>query len=77
MNGSTNLAGDAMTAVVARQFAPSRLERELLAQVFELVCGLGSGANDFDSATSGTSHTGSIGVAKESLHTQIEGRRAA
>jgi hypothetical protein len=77
MNGSANRAGNAMTAVVARQFAPSRLERELLVRVFELVCGLGSMAKDSDLAASGTGHTYGIGVVEESLHTQTEGRRAA
>jgi len=37
MEGSLERASSAMTAVV-RQFAPSRIERDLLAQVFELVC---------------------------------------
>ncbi len=39
MDVSGNRAGNAMTATVVRQFTPSRIERELLAQVFELVCG--------------------------------------
>lgn len=30
-------AGNAWTAAVVRQFAPSRMEKQLLAQVFELV----------------------------------------
>ncbi len=30
--------GNSAIALVARQFAPSRIERELLAQVFDLVC---------------------------------------
>lgn len=38
MEGLFGRAGSAMTAVVVRQFAPSRIERDLLAQVFELVC---------------------------------------
>ena len=37
MDDSWNNAGHAKTAMVARQFTPSRIERLLLAQVFELV----------------------------------------
>jgi len=37
MDGSWNNAANAMTAMVARQFTPSRIERQLLAQAFELV----------------------------------------
>jgi hypothetical protein len=38
MEGSARHAGSAMTAMVVRQFAPSRIECDLLAQVFELIC---------------------------------------
>lgn len=38
MDGSSVHAGNDRIAVVARQFVPSRLERQLLAQVFELTC---------------------------------------
>ena len=38
MDGSFNRAGNAMAALVVRQFTPSRIERQLLAQVFDLVC---------------------------------------
>ena len=39
MDGSLNDAGNAMAAPVVRQFTPSRIEHQLLAQVFDLVCG--------------------------------------
>ena len=39
MDGSIDITGNAATATVVRQFAPSRIERQLLAQVFQLVCG--------------------------------------
>ena len=39
MDGSLNDAGNAMAALVVRQFTPSRIEHQLLAQVFDLVCG--------------------------------------
>ena len=38
MDESVNRAGNAVGAVVVRQFTPSRIESQLLAQVFELVC---------------------------------------
>ena len=39
MDGSAISAGKGMTAMVVRQFTSSRIERQLLAQAFELVCG--------------------------------------
>jgi hypothetical protein len=38
MDGSCKHAANAMTAMVVRQFTSSRIERQLLAQVFELIC---------------------------------------
>lgn len=46
MDGVLNHASKGMTASVVRQFAPSRIERQLLAQVFELVCGQRSEGKD-------------------------------
>ena len=37
MDGTGRGDGSAVTATVIRQFAPSRIERQLLAQVFDLV----------------------------------------
>lgn len=39
MEGRLSQGGGGVTALVAREFAPSRIEHQLLAQVFELVCG--------------------------------------
>ena len=39
MDGSLINAGNGMTAAVVRQFMPSRIEHQLLPQVFEVVCG--------------------------------------
>jgi|CXWJ01.1.fsa_nt_gi hypothetical protein len=39
MDGSSISAGKGMTATVVRQYTSSRIERQLLAQAFELVCG--------------------------------------
>jgi len=39
MDGLPKNASNVKTGLVVRQFAPSRIERQLLAQVFELVCG--------------------------------------
>lgn len=38
MEDRSAAAGFDATALVVRQFTPSRLERQLLTQVFELVC---------------------------------------
>ena len=38
MDGVFKSAGNAVTAIVVRRFAPSRIERQLLAKAFELVC---------------------------------------
>lgn len=37
MDDARQSDGNAVTATVVRQFAPSRIERQLLAQVFDLV----------------------------------------
>lgn len=39
MEGRLSQGGGGVTALVAREFVPSRIEHQLLAQVFELVCG--------------------------------------
>jgi hypothetical protein len=38
MDGSRKRDSSGMIALVVRQFTPSRIERQLLAQVFDLVC---------------------------------------
>ena len=38
MDDSRKGASNRVIALVERQFAPSRIERQLLAQVFDLVC---------------------------------------
>lgn len=38
MDGTLAKSGKGMTATVIREFTPSRIERQLLAQVFELIC---------------------------------------
>lgn len=76
MEGSIGRASSATTAVV-RQFAPSRIECELLAQVFELVCTKRS--RQEESGTK-TLTMGSLALA-ESEHEQtglrVAGRRVA
>ena len=39
MEGVLDRGAEDVTALVAREFTPSRIEHQLLAQVFELVCG--------------------------------------
>lgn len=48
-----NKASKRMTARMVRQFAASRVERELLAQVFDLVVGERTELAGFSSASSG------------------------
>ncbi len=38
MDGPRNHARNDVTAVVAREFEPTRIEHQLLAQTFDLVC---------------------------------------
>jgi hypothetical protein len=62
MDGRSNRAARGTMAVVVRQFAPSRIERQLLAQAFELLCGrqseaVGSHGRDWGAATAACQST--------------------
>jgi hypothetical protein len=78
MDGLPINASNAMTGSVVRQFAPSRIERQLLAQVFELVCGQPS---DGDASRlegqMGGARTYARGNRGPVIEGQIAGRRVA
>ena len=61
MDGSLNRAGNAMAALVVRQFTPSRIERQLLAQVFDLVCGQQCAMNESRSTGRSAAPTHRVG----------------
>jgi len=77
MNGSFDHAGTAMTATVVRQFLPSRLERQLLARVFELVCDRQRVTETSPSTIGTAAGTQSRGDDNQSFEADHAGRRAA
>lgn len=71
MDDSSKQAGNDAMAIVARSFEPARIERQLLAHVFDLVCEaerLGS---------SSASSLGDCSIAKPSTVGNVERRRVA
>ena len=76
MEGSFGSAGSAMTAVV-RQFVPSRIECDLLAQVFELVCTKRSGQEVAGVSTLTTRALVPVGTEHEQMELHVAGRRVA
>ena len=61
MEGSGKRAGNARAACVVRQFQPSRIERQLLAQVFELIWQASSPPAVLESPTSEAQANSSCG----------------
>lgn len=51
MDGISRRASNQATALLVRQFAPSRLERQLLAQAYERVCGFQGAAQRWSAET--------------------------
>ena len=76
MDGAFNRAGNAMTATVVRQFTRSRIERQLLAQVFELVCAPHWAVEESPLATQGDARTERVGDSEQALQPHVAGRRA-
>ncbi len=70
-------AGTALTAVVIRQFTPSRIERQLLAQAFELVCDSRSELETSHSAALRTSPTHGVSTGEQAIQAPSAGRHAA
>jgi hypothetical protein len=77
MDGSSKHGGKAMTAMVVRQFTPSRIERQLLAQVFELVCGPRWKAEGSACGSQNPAGTNRFRDAAHGIDTLQAGRRAA
>jgi hypothetical protein len=76
MEGSSERASSAMTAVV-RQFAPSRIECDLLAEVFELVYTKRSGEEVAGASTLTTGALAPVGTEHEQTGLHVAGRRVA
>ena len=77
MDGSSSKAVNALTAVVVRQFTPSRIERQLLVQVFELVCGQRCEVEASHSAALSTVLSHGAGTGEQSMEAPSAGRYAA
>jgi hypothetical protein len=77
MDGSLNSAGNAMTAMVVRQFTPSRIERQLLAQVFDLVCDQRSDMGQSRSILWSAVQTHRVGDGGQGIAAHVAGRRVA
>lgn len=77
MDGPSSKAGNAPTAVVIRQFTPSRIERQLLAQVFELVCGSQCELESSHSAALSTSPTSGVSAGEQAIESPNRGGHAA
>jgi hypothetical protein len=77
MDGSMNDAGNAMAAVVVRQFTPSRIEHQLLAQVFDLVCGQQYAVDEPLSTGRSADPTHRLGDGGQAIVAHAAGRHAA
>ena len=77
MDGSLNDAGHAMAAMVVRQFTPSRIERQLLAQVFDLVCDQRCETDESHSTGRSATQTHRVGDGGQGIVAHVAGRRAA
>ncbi len=77
MDGSLNDAGIAMAALVVRQFTPSRIEHQLLSQVFDLVCGQQCAVDESCSSGRSAVPTRRVGDGGQAIVAHVAGRRAA
>lgn len=77
MDGPSSNAGNALTAVVIRQFTPSRIERQLIAQAFELVCSQRGEVESPHSAALSTAFTHGVGTGEQAIEAIRAGRYAA
>jgi len=75
MDNSQTQARDGATAMVSRGFEPVRIERHLLARVFDLVCEIDAQA--IGSTQEVTGHSTVDLTAEQRDSSDIEGRRAA
>lgn len=77
MDGLCNSASKKVAASVVREFSPSRIECQLLTQVFELVCGPPSAVVQLPGAGSSVVHSHQPGGDGQAIGRHLAGRRAA
>ena len=77
MEGLSSNGGGPITATVVRQFAASRIERQLLAQAFDLLCGRQWEVKGFCCSEQSAPETHHVGVDQEAMETGIVGRPLA
>lgn len=77
MDSSSISAGKGMTAMVVRQFRSSRIERQLLAQAFELVCGPRCEREESRLAEQYASQSHGVSEGGGALESHVAGRRVA
>ena len=77
MDVSSSDAGNAMAALVVRQFTPSRIERQLLAQVFDLVCDQRCDVDQSRSIRRSAVQTHRVGDGGQGIVAHVAGRRVA
>lgn len=77
MDGSRNHARNEVTAVVARKFEPTRIEHELLAQTFDLVCKGAVVTQEVSTNSSTASQKAMSAAGDRSAQANVAGRRAA
>ena len=77
MDDSRKTGSSRVIALVVRQFAPSRIERQLLAQVFDLVCCEPSPIACSSAEQTGDHHATAQSVYEWSTEPQFAGRATA
>jgi hypothetical protein len=77
MDVALNDAGNAVAALVVRQFTPCRIEHQLLAQVFDLVCGQHGAVDESRSTGRNAAATHGVGDGEQAIAANVVGRRAA
>jgi hypothetical protein len=77
MDVALNDAGNAVVALVVRQFTPSRIEKQLLAQVFDLICGHQCAVDESRSTGKSAAPTHCMGDGGQAIAANVAGRRVA
>jgi hypothetical protein len=77
MDVALNDAGNAVAALVVRQFTSCRIEHQLLAQVFDLVCGQHGAVDESRSTGRNAAATHCVGDGEQAIAANVVGRRAA
>lgn len=77
MDGRSNEPDAAFSATLVRQYSPSRIERDLLSQVFELLCGRDGHSNDGASPERVASQAERVVAQERDFGAPVAARRAA